>query len=79
MCDCVKELEEKIKDHVTKNKIYKKPVKQVRMKDEIYSLTEGLSTKTVSNFEIELEGQKKKQMMPVAHSYCPFCGEKKAA
>lgn len=76
MCDCIEDLQQKIKDHCTKNKTYKKPIKRVKIEDKILILGDKLQLKTVSNFEIELEGQKKKPLMPVTHSYCPFCGEK---
>lgn len=77
MCNCIKELEEKILNHVTENKLYKKPVKKVKMKGQIFSLGDSLTIKTTSDFEIKLEGQKKKPSMSVAHAFCAFCGERK--
>ena len=78
MCDCVEELEEKIKAFATEQKQFKKPIKEVKLKGCIFTMVGNMmTTKTSSTFSIELEGQKKKVDMPVVQSFCPFCGEKK--
>ena len=79
MCNCIDELEKKVAEHLTEKKTYKKPITKVEMLGKRFTLGEGVSIKTKNDFEVTLEGQKKKVKVPVFHSFCPFCGEKKAA
>jgi len=76
MCECIEKLESKVKEHVIENKVFRKPVKSVAMRGKIISLSDGFKSRLSSDFEIELERQKKRESMPVAWSYCAFCGEK---
>ena len=76
MCDCIDKLEEKVKEHVVENKQFRKQVVSVSMRGKIISLSDGFKERLSSDFEIELEGQKKREAMPVTWSYCAFCGEK---
>ena len=76
MCECIKTIEQKVFDHIKDDLNYKKPVISVRMKGKMLSLKSQLSLKITSDFEIELEGQKKKPTIPVTWSYCAWCGEK---
>jgi len=76
MCNCIDELEKKIANHLTEKKAYRKPIKKVEMLGKGFTIGEGVSLRTKTDFEVTLEGQKKKDNVPVFHSYCPFCGEK---
>jgi hypothetical protein len=73
MCDCVSRVEGEIKDHVQGD--FKKPIKDVRLAGKVLSFEDGKTT-TTSVFNIELEGQKRIETVKLAHSFCPFCGEK---
>lgn len=41
-----------------------------------FGKADGAVTRTVNTLEITLEGQKKKEVMNMLHTYCPFCGVK---
>jgi hypothetical protein len=71
-CNCINELEKKI---LEAHPEYKgKKVTHVNM-DKIFTLNPtGIRTST--NVSIEVEGQKKKYNVGMAHTYCPFCGVK---
>lgn len=73
MCDCVKKIEGDIKEKCQKN--YRKPIQQVRCAGAILSFEEG-KVRMTSTFNVTLEGQKKEEVVRMAHSFCPFCGEK---
>lgn len=80
MCDCIDELEKKMAEHLTETKAYKKPIKKVELKGKGFTLGgNSVSVRTKTDFEVTLDGQKKKDTVPVLHSYCPFCGEKRQA
>lgn len=79
MCDCIEKIEKNIKVAATENRAYKKNIKKVSIKGKVFGIGETVKLITVSEFEVELEGQKKKEIVKVAHSYCPFCGEETEA
>jgi hypothetical protein len=79
MCTCIEDLEKKLAEHLTEKKAYKKPIAKVEMMGRAFILTGEVGTRTKTDFEVTLEGQKKKDRVPVFHKFCPFCGEKKAA
>ena len=77
MCNCIKDLEKKIANHLTEKKAYRKPIKKVELKGKCFTLGgSDVSLQTRTDFEVTLEGQKKKNIVPVFHSFCPFCGVK---
>ena len=77
MCNCIEEIEEKVKKHLTEIGKYKKPITKVEACGKGFSVDDHFQNVIWHDFEITLEGQKKKPTIPVKHSYCPFCGEKK--
>ncbi len=79
MCNCIDELEKKVAEHLTEKKAYKKPIKKVELTGKGFTLGKNISVRTKTDFEVTLEGQKKKHKVPVFHSFCPFCGEAKKA
>jgi hypothetical protein len=71
MCNCIKNLE---KDLVGKI-INRKKVVKAQLGGNF--ITFGPENKeTNSEMELTLEGQKKKVVKPIAHFYCPICGQK---
>lgn len=78
MCNCISELEENLKALAEEKGMYKKPIKSVSMAGKTLSIGGNqLNSVVVHDFEIELEGQKKRKTIKIKHSHCPFCGEKK--
>jgi hypothetical protein len=76
MCECASEIEQKLKSHLEENSHFKKPIKSVTLQGKTLSISDNtLGSCVVSNFDIELEGQKKIVVMPVKQSFCPFCGD----
>ena len=76
MCNCQSELEALVLEKVNADKRYKKPAIKVTMQGISYVMGGGtVTTQTNTQFEVELEGQKKKPHVPIMHSYCAFCGE----
>jgi len=76
-CTCVSDLEKKLLAHCSEQGKYKKPVKGVRVLG--IAITFGRNEakiRTCSSIEVELEGQKKKEMISMFHTFCPFCGIK---
>jgi copper chaperone CopZ len=74
-CNCVKEIEEKIKEaHPTWNG---KKVVSVKI-PVVYVFSEPVTTRTQTNVEIEVENQKKKYEVGLNHTFCPFCGIKQS-
>lgn len=68
MCNCIKEVEEKMK---------------AAMKAKSATLQAGLQVgkvkgamRTYLNCTVEVEGKKKPQVVQLTLKYCPFCGEK---
>ena len=76
MCNCIKEIEVRVLNHLRNKNEYKKPIESVRMEGMGFLMGDSISMNTKTNFIITLTGQKKKHTVPVFHSYCPFCGEK---
>ena len=77
MCNCIKDIEEKALERLVEQKRFKRPIKRVEMMGIIFPFAGGtLSVKTANTLCIELEGQKRKHEISMAHSYCPFCGDK---
>lgn len=80
MCNCVKQIEDRALEKLKSDTRFKKPVKGVKLLGRTLQIDGGtLRSRTTNTLSIELEGQKKRVEMPVAHSYCPFCGEKAEA
>ena len=76
MCDCISKVEQNLLTRLQDDKTFKKPVKAVKLKGVIFPITkDGLSRRSSSEVEIELEGQKRKNKVSLAHSFCPFCGK----
>ncbi|MFC6924307.1 hypothetical protein [Microbulbifer taiwanensis] len=74
-CDCISEIEQRVTQKIKESGDFKKPVKGARMKELGFVLSGStFTTRTVTNLEVELEGQKKKPLIPMTHNYCPFCG-----
>ncbi|MGV0856883.1 hypothetical protein ACTS9E_15285 [Empedobacter brevis] len=75
MCDCIKNIEERL---VSDYQEYKgKRIIEAEFTDKSFSLEGGkLGILYYSNFQLELEGRKNKVPIPVSHQFCPFCGEK---
>lgn len=76
-CDCIAEIEEKLKAHLVAQKKFKKPIQSVKLSEVLMRMHElTLKTSTYTTLLISLEGQKKKATMNISHSFCPFCGVK---
>lgn len=73
MCDCIKRISGEIKDKCQKD--FKKPIQDVQCAGIVLSFASGKAVST-STFILSLDGQKKKEEIKLAHSFCPFCGEK---
>jgi formate dehydrogenase maturation protein FdhE len=71
MCTCIKELENKMVGREFKNK----KVESASFISAALMLSSGI-VQSCSEIELEIEGQKKKGIQKVLHTYCPFCGEK---
>lgn len=71
MCECIKELQQNLEGKEIKGKkvVSAKLVTAAIMFDTF-------DTRTISEVEITLEGQKKKTIQNIVNSYCPFCGRK---
>lgn len=77
MCNCINEIEEKALSHLREKKQFKKPVNTARLHGVTFPLIgDTLISRTCNMLKVELEGQKKQPEIIIAHSYCPFCGEK---
>lgn len=75
-CDCVEKVLAKAKKHILERPPYKKKIKEITLGGQLISIDGGnWVTRTYSDILIELEGQKKKETMSLAHSFCPFCGK----
>lgn len=73
MCQCVADLEAKIKDKCAGD--YRKPIERVCLAGKVLALGDG-KIKMTSTFNINLEGKKKVETINVHQAFCPFCGEK---
>jgi hypothetical protein len=71
MCDCIKKIEKKILKQEFK---YKKVI-AARFISGALMFSTG-KVHSCSEVEIQIEGQKKKGIQKVIHTYCPFCGVK---
>ena len=77
MCNCVKEIEAKALENLTATARYKKPVQGVSLKGVGFPIVGGkLLTRTCSDLEVKLDGQKKVERMTMFHTFCPYCGTK---
>ncbi|BBE51166.1 hypothetical protein OYT1_ch1619 [Ferriphaselus amnicola] len=75
-CDCLTEIKAKLLEYVTRPKYFKKPVKRLELSGITMLLQDNkFVTRTCSQVEVELEGQKKKETFPMVHSFCPYCGK----
>lgn len=72
MCNCVKELEKKLVGTEWKKK---KILKSEYVSGAII-FSSPVRFQTTGEAEVEVEGGKKKLVVPIVHSHCPFCGEK---
>ena len=72
MCNCIDVLTKKLRDHYDGK--FKKPIESVQLQT-ILNFTRG-SVDTCTEVKIALVGQKKAETVTLAHTYCPFCGEK---
>ena len=70
-CNCITEIEEKVKD--THPEWNGKKVVSIKM-DKIFTFN-PTAIRTSSNLVVEVEGQKKKYDVGITHTFCPFCGE----
>jgi hypothetical protein len=70
MCNCIKEIEDKMvgRDHKGKK------IKEAQLISAAIMFGD-FKTRTVSEMELTLEGQKKIAKQNIIHSYCPFCGK----
>lgn len=77
-CDCVSRIEREVTEKLKKESKFKKPVIQARLRGVATQVTKEMDLRlvTVTELEIELEGQKKPAQMNMIHSFCPFCGTK---
>lgn len=76
-CECVERIKKNALEKLQNEQPYKKPVESLRFKEMLLSLAGGVPEEfTCNTLEITLDGQKKKEMISVAHKYCPFCGIK---
>lgn len=74
MCDCLYEIPKKIHDKFpTYNN---KNVEEVEVHHVWLFSDSGMRKGTATDFELSLEGQKKKHSITVNHTFCPFCGKK---
>jgi hypothetical protein len=73
MCECIKRIEGEIKEKCQKD--YRKPIHAVACAGKVLSFDDG-KVKLTSTFTVELEGQKKAETVRMAHTFCPWCGEK---
>lgn len=72
-CNCIKEIESKIKEA---HPMWQgKKVVNVKI-PVVYVFSNPPSTRTNTNVEIEVENQKKKYEVGLNHTFCPFCGIK---
>jgi hypothetical protein len=75
-CDCLTEIKAKLLEHVKRPGHFKKPVKRLELLGITMLLQDNkFITKTFSQVEVELEGQKKKETFQMVHSFCPYCGK----
>lgn len=79
-CNCLTEIKVKLLEHVKQPGRFKKPVNKLEITGTTMLLKDaGLFTRTCSQVEVELEGQKKLETFPLVHTFCPFCGKKQEA
>ena len=74
MCNCFKEISEKIKSTVT----FKHPILSVTAPQAfaLNSATNEVILTHILPFSVKLEGQKKDKTINVEINFCPICGEK---
>ena len=71
-CNCIKEIEERLLAHYpTYNN---KTVRKVTANGS-YRIPDFKKV-TMTEFNLEIENQKKEHPISIAHSFCPFCGNK---
>jgi len=76
-CNCLTEIKGKLLEHMKQPGRFKKAVNGIEIKGITMQLTDNhLITRTYSDVEVELDGQKKKEHSPLMHTFCPFCGKK---
>lgn len=76
-CNCLTEINGKLLEHMKQPGRFKKTVRGIEIKGVTIQLTgDSLITRTYSDVEVELDGQKKKEHSPLIHTFCPFCGKK---
>ena len=74
MCKCVEELTNKLKVYYN-GKFKKKDIEDIRI-NTLISFDGGPENQTYTDVIISVIGQKKEYSVIMAHSHCPFCGEK---
>jgi hypothetical protein len=74
-CKCLPKIEEEIKN--THPEWKGKKVVSVKI-PKLFKFTNPVTTRTASEVEIKVEGQKKIYTVSLEHSFCPFCGVKQS-
>lgn len=72
MCNCIDEMTKRLREHYDGK--FKKPVESIQLQTCLNFSRGGEDTYT--EVKIALVGQKKEETAILAHTYCPFCGEK---
>ncbi len=82
MCDCMKEIEDRIKEHFKQEVPDHKEIRSVRFDNRALMLDSGkiaLSSPITVVYTRETKQgkeQRKEKVYPLTHTYCPFCGMK---
>lgn len=71
MCNCITEIQAKLETREIKGK----KVSAAKIMTAAI-MFDSMELRTISEAELTLEGQKKKTLQNIVHSYCPFCGVK---
>lgn len=72
MCDCIKEIEKKVHE---KFPVYNRK-KVLNVSAHVVFKFPDMKSVTTTDFNLELENQKKEVPVAVNHTFCPFCGER---
>jgi hypothetical protein len=74
-CNCITDIKNQLLD-IKVGPREKKAISASILSGAIMRVNNRMELVTTSEFELTLDGQKKKEIQNIVHSFCPFCGIK---